>query len=86
MTREEKIMKRVNSHYEHLCKHGVDVLAVGLYGSQNYEMDLPTSDIDTKAILLPTKKQIITGAIAPSKEYHPVPGEEDQIDVKDLRQ
>lgn len=55
MTREERIMKRVNLHYNMaIQKYGVEnVLGVFLYGSQNYNCDLEDSDVDTKCILVP---------------------------------
>lgn len=51
----ERIMSRVQVHYERACRHyGEDnVLGVFLYGSQNYNCDLETSDVDTKCILIP---------------------------------
>lgn len=54
MTRNERIMKHVQAHYEQACDHyGEDnVLGVFLYGSQNYNCDLENSDIDTKCILI----------------------------------
>ena len=54
MTREENIMKRVSAHYERAVEHYGEnnVLGVFLYGSQNYNCDLETSDVDTKCILI----------------------------------
>ena len=32
---------------------------LGLYGSQNYGLDTPESDIDVKTIIVPTKRDLI---------------------------
>lgn len=58
LTREE-IMQQVTSHYDKLCDLGYNVVGVFLYGSQNYELDYEGSDIDTKAIVLPTLEDIV---------------------------
>lgn len=50
--RDQKIWKRLEDDYEYLSET-YDVLGVFLFGSQNYETDLPGSDIDVKAIVLP---------------------------------
>ena len=49
------IMDRVKLHYEKAIEHygKENVLGVFLYGSQNYNCDLETSDVDTKCILVP---------------------------------
>lgn len=54
MTREQ-IMERVAKHYAAaVAKYGEEaVLGVFLYGSQNYQCDIETSDVDTKCILVP---------------------------------
>lgn len=52
---QDKIWSRLFKHYQTAVEHfgNENVLGVFLYGSQNYQCDLPTSDIDTKCILLP---------------------------------
>jgi len=69
MERKERIMKRVAAHYNRAIQHyGVEnVLGVFLYGSQNYECDLETSDVDTKCILLPDLYHL---AIKPYETKH----------------
>jgi hypothetical protein len=69
MTREERIMERVTAHYERATEHyGEDnVLGVFLYGSQNYNCDLETSDVDTKCILISDLYHL---AINPYKTNH----------------
>ena len=49
-----EVRKRVNEHYCETKKMGYDVVGVFLAGSQNYGVAYDDSDIDTKAILLPT--------------------------------
>ena len=69
MERKERIMKRVAAHYNRAIQHyGMEnVLGVFLYGSQNYECDLETSDVDTKCILLPDLYHL---AIKPYETNH----------------
>lgn len=58
----DKIMDRLKGDYELLTvtdEH--DILGVFLYGSQNYEVDTEYSDIDTKAIIIPTVEEMIFG-------------------------
>lgn len=67
--RKERIMKRVALHYNYaIQKYGAEnVLGVFLYGSQNYNCDLETSDVDTKCILLPDLYHL---AIKPYETKH----------------
>lgn len=64
--REEKynrIMDTLYGHWRTVREHYPDntIVFLGLYGSQNYELDLPTSDIDSKCIILPTERDLILG-------------------------
>lgn len=77
------IIKRLNSDYEYLTSLGYEVFGVYLQGSQNYKLDYEGSDIDTKAIILPSfedvvlnKKPVSTTIILESGEH---------LDVKDIR-
>lgn len=87
MTREEKIMKRVQEHYNYLQKHGYEVVCLCLQGSQNYELDEYsaeyTSDIDTKAIVLPSFRDFCYGRSPLSTTL--VLENNEHIDVKDIR-
>ena len=67
--RNRRIMERVAAHYERAVEHyGSDnVLGVFLYGSQNYNCDLETSDVDTKCILISDLYHL---AISPYKTNH----------------
>lgn len=78
-----KIMKRLQSDYEYVKGYGYTVLGVFLHGSQNYHLDYEGSDIDTKAILIPSfkdfvlnRKPVSTTLVLPSGEH---------IDIKDIR-
>lgn len=51
--------EQVEKHYDRLIKLGYNVVGVFLYGSQNYELDYEKSDVDTKAIVLPTLEDIV---------------------------
>lgn len=77
------IWRRLSSDYRYLTNLGYEVLGVFLQGSQNYHLDYEGSDIDTKAIIIPTLKDIVlnkkpvsTTLILESTEH---------IDVKDIR-
>ena len=67
--RNRRIMERVFTHYGRAIEHyGSDnVLGVFLYGSQNYNCDLETSDVDTKCILISDLYHL---AIGPYKTNH----------------
>lgn len=84
--REEKIQNRVQEHYDYI-KDKYEVVGVFLQGSQNYGLDVYDenymSDVDTKAILLPSFEDIVynrepisTTLILPNNEH---------IDLKDIR-
>lgn len=80
---EKKIQDRLKADYDLLVGMGYEVVGVFLHGSQNYGVDYEGSDIDTKAIIVPSltdlilgKKQVSTTLVLPSNEH---------IDVKDIR-
>lgn len=85
--RHEFITSRVQQHYNEACLMGVEVFGVFLQGSQNYNLDVNSeryqSDVDTKAILLPSfddfcrGKQPISTTVVRSNNEH--------IDLKDIR-
>jgi len=82
----EKIMKRVQEHYDYLESKGYEIVFLGLYGSPNYDLDIYTdeymSDVDTKAIVLPSFSDFVNG-------YKPVSTtielDNEHIDTKDVR-
>lgn len=80
---EIKIHNRLKSDYNYIESLGYNVLGVFLQGSQNYNLAYDDSDIDTKAIIIPSfedfvlnKKPVSTTLILPSTEH---------IDLKDIR-
>ena len=86
MNREEFINNRVKEHYDYI-KDKYDVIYLGLQGSQNYELDVYDdeykSDIDTKAIILPSFEDIVYNRAPISKTI--VLENNEHIDVKDIR-
>ena len=81
--KEIKIYIRLDSDYNYVKSLGYNVLGVFLQGSQNYHLDYEGSDIDTKAIIIPSfedfvlnRKPVSTTLILPSNEH---------IDLKDIR-
>jgi hypothetical protein len=62
-------MNRVWEHYHRAIAHyGIEnVLGVFLYGSQNYNCDIESSDVDTKCILVPDLYHL---ALHPLKTTH----------------
>lgn len=84
MTKEEKkIRARLKEDFDYVTSLGHNVLGVFLQGSQNYKLSYSGSDIDTKAILIPSfedfilnRKPVSTTLILPSNEH---------IDIKDIR-
>ena len=87
MNREEKIMKRVQEHYNYLQSLGYEVVCVCLQGSQNYGLDEYSdeymSDIDTKAIVLPPLDDFI--AAAPPVSTVVIMDNNEHAEVKDIR-
>lgn len=79
----QKIKERIAHDVFYLTEQGYNVLGVFLQGSQNYKLDYESSDIDTKAIVIPSfedfvlnRQPVSTTIVLPSNEH---------IDVKDIR-
>lgn len=83
----DKIMARLQEHYDFLVNKGHEVVGVFLQGSQNYGLDLYTSeyvsDIDSKAIILPSFDDFVYNRKAFSHTY--ILDNEEHIDTKDIR-
>ena len=79
------VMKRVKEHYNEALKYFSEDRIVGIFlqGSQNYALDLPTSDVDTKLIVVPTFKDIALNR-RPVSTTH-VRANEEHTDFKDIR-
>lgn len=80
---KEEAQKQVQAHYDRLVELGYNVVGVFLYGSQNYELDYEKSDVDTKAIVLPTLNDIILNRQPESTTVDM--GDNCLCDVKDIR-
>lgn len=83
----KKIFERLKEHYEFLQARGFEVVAIFVQGSQNYNLDVEDpdylSDIDTKAIVLPTFKDFVNES--PPVSTIIILENEEHIDVKDIR-
>lgn len=78
-----EVQNQVENHYEKLVGLGYNVVGVFLYGSQNYELDYEKSDVDTKAIVLPTLEDIVLNRQPVSTTIDV--GDNCLCDVKDIR-
>ncbi len=76
----QTIFKELSNYKKVLEDKGYKVIYIGLYGSQNYNVDDELSDIDAKAIILPSLHDIIFRKVT-SKT---IKCENGSIDVKDL--
>lgn len=74
------IFKELSNRKKILEEKGYKVIYIGLYGSQNYNVDDELSDIDVKAIILPTLHDIIFRKATSIT----IECENGSIDVKDL--
>lgn len=77
---KDEYFKALNIVKKDLENKGYEVLGIGIYGSQNYNLQDDKSDIDMRAIIMPSLKQIITRNKV-SKKYITDYGD---VDVKDL--
>lgn len=87
MNREEKIMERVQEHYDYLQSKGYEIVFLALQGSQNYGLDVYDedymSDVDTKAVVLPSFEDFVYNRQPVSETI--VLENNEHIDVKDVR-
>ena len=85
--REKRIFSKLTEHYNEALSLGHEVFCVVLQGSQNYNLDIYSdkykSDIDTKAILLPSFDDFCKG-YQPTSTPH-VRENNEHIDLKDIR-
>lgn len=77
------INDRLKADYDLLKEQGYEVMAVMLQGSQNYNLDYEGSDIDTKAIVLPSFDDIVAGGKMVSEVI--ILDTDEHMDVKDVR-
>lgn len=78
-------MDRLNDHYAEALNYFQQDKIVGIFlqGSQNYGLDLPSSDVDTKLIVVPSFKDICLNK-KPISTTH-IRENEEHIDWKDVR-
>jgi predicted nucleotidyltransferase len=84
--KDKEIKMRIKQHYEAVLASGVkekNLLGIFLYGSQNYGTDTCNSDVDTKAIVIPTFEDLCLNTPV-SKEIHLENGE--HCEIKDIRE
>lgn len=64
------VMDKVREHYKAAEKYVGEerVWVTMLYGSQNYGLDTPESDVDTKTMILPSFEDVVLGKKMVSKE------------------
>ena len=79
----QKVQEEIQKHYDKLVELGYNVVGVFLYGSQNYELDYEGSDVDSKAIVLPTLNDIVLNKQPISTTVDM--GDNCLCDVKDIR-
>ena len=79
------VMERVQEHFEDAKTLFPEDRIVGIFlqGSQNYSLDLPSSDVDTKLIVVPTFQDIALNS-KPVSTTH-VRANDEHIDLKDIR-
>ena len=78
--KREQIYKQLVEYKKILENKGYNVIYIGLYGSQNYNVDDEQSDIDCKAIILPNLHDIIFRKVTSTT----IELETGTIDVKDI--
>ncbi len=80
---ENLIMARLYEHLEEVRAHGYQPLYICLQGSQNYNLDYEHSDIDTKAMVVPTLRDVVL-THKPVSTTHVMENNE-HCDLKDIR-
>ena len=76
-------MERLHHDMMYVTNKGYKVLGVFLQGSQNYNLDYPGSDIDTKCIVIPSFEDIVLNKQPASTTL--ILEDNSHIDVKDVR-
>ena len=97
--KDTRIFKRLKAHLNYAKKYFPNntIIYIGLQGSQNYNLDCYNndynSDVDTKAILLPTlediilsKPQVSQTLLIPTEHNGVISEPSEHCDVKDIRQ
>ena len=79
---DKLIYESLKRAYNFVADKGYNVFVITLYGSQNYGLDTPDSDLDYKAIVIPSIDDVILNRNPASTSYEFEGG---LIDVKDIR-
>ena len=81
----DNVMSRVQDHFEESLTMFDESRIVGIFlqGSQNYGLQIPTSDVDTKLIVTPTFDEVVLNK-KPISTTH-VRANDEHIDLKDIR-
>ncbi len=81
----DNVMSRVQDHFEESLTMFDKSRIVGIFlqGSQNYGLQIPTSDVDTKLIVTPTFDEVVLNK-KPVSTTH-VRANDEHIDLKDIR-
>lgn len=77
------INARLLEDFNYVTSLGYNVLGVFLQGSQNYQLDYSGSDIDTKAIIIPSFIDFVLNRKPVSTTL--IRGDNSHIDLKDIR-
>src|SRR5574344_306698 len=80
---ENEIMKRLEQHKKAVIDAGYEWVGVFLQGSQNYNLDYENSDIDSKAIILPSFEDFVLNNKPVS--YTHIMKNDEHVDFKDIR-
>lgn len=83
---DQKINDVLSGVVDMLEEMGYKVVYVALYGSQNYNLETPKSDLDFKAMVVPTLDDIVFGRrlVSTTHEFD-IDGVQGLVDVKDCR-
>lgn len=81
--KEKRINVRLIEDFDYVTSLGYNVLGVFLQGSQNYNLDYDGSDIDTKAILVPSFEDFVLNRKPVSTTL--IKEDNSHIDLKDIR-
>lgn len=80
---ESTIMERLKQHQKAVFDAGYEWVGIFLQGSQNYNLDYENSDIDSKAIVLPSFEDFVLNNKPVS--YTHVMENNEHVDFKDIR-
>lgn len=85
MSKQYEIMSRVEEHYQEALQYFSENQIVGIFlqGSQNYDLDIEGSDVDTKLVVLPSFEDIVFNRKAVSTTH--IRKNDEHIDFKDIR-